>query len=191
MTSCLPAFIVLLFGWMAAEDDVQVEPVAVTVPSKGWRIEFEAPPLLEFSGVRRGEAFQYRAAGERSFILSIFVEPPKGKGDRHTDCFEHYWPLAKKNPTVDQQSIKVTKTDDYVKVTYTANVNVAGKQSKIANANYYFAHEGRWIDVHASIYPPSDDEAETLGQFEKSLVLGPHPNEGDENTGDNPTSSSK
>lgn len=172
MMPCLPAFIVVLSGWMAVEDGAQVEPVAVTVPGQGWQIEFDAPPLLEFSGGRRGEAFQYRAAGERSFILSIFVEPPKGKGSHPTDCFEHYWPLAKRNPMIDQQSVKVTKTDDYVKVTYTVIANVAGTQSKIANANYYFAHEGRWIDVHASIYPPTDKEAETFQQFEQSLKLG-------------------
>ena len=70
---------------------------------------------------------------------------------------------------IDQKSVKVTKTDDYVKVAYDVLVGDGDDALRAANVNYYFAYEGRWMDAHVSVFPPNDNDAVILQQFEKSF----------------------
>ena len=67
---------------------------------------------------------------------------------------------------IDQDSVKVEKSEKFVKVTYKVT---AGDTSGI-NVNYYFAFQDHWIDLHISRFPPGPDDAEKFAAFEKSLV---------------------
>ncbi len=142
------------------------EPFTVTIPGQGWTIVFESPSLQNFKGQSNDKAFQFQANGEGGLNLSIFVEDPSNKDAGHAACADYYWPLAKRNPMIDQDSVKTTKLDNFVKVTY--NVKAGAKTA--ANVNYYFAFQGKWIDVHISRFPSSEDDAKILAAFEKSLI---------------------
>jgi len=148
---------------------VGAEPFNLTIPGQGWFIAFESPSLSNFVGQTNGKSSQFRAIGETGFNVTIYVEEPKGKSESHESCFNYYWPLAKRNPTIDQPSVKVMKTDRFVKVSYVSKVAEGNKETATSNVNYYFRFKGRWVDVHVSRYPPRKDDDEVLAAFEKSI----------------------
>ena len=170
--SCCVAALISLFT-IPASGEVQTEPFVVTVPGRGWQIHLEAPPLSNFAGQTKGENFMFQAAGAGGFNVSAFVEVPKADGTGHEACFDHYWPLAKRSPLVDQASVKVVKSAKYVKVSY--RINQLGGANGKANihVHYYMAHEGRWLDVHASQSPAREDEGLLFEAFEKGLSCSP------------------
>jgi hypothetical protein len=141
------------------------EPFTLTIPTQGWTIAFASPPLRDYQGEAKDKSFVFRATEEKNFNLSVFVEQPKNKDATHEACFNYYWPLAKRNPMIDQGSVKVEKGEKFVKVTYLIKAGPA----TASNANFYFAFQGRWIDVHASYYPSAADDEQKLAAFEKSL----------------------
>jgi hypothetical protein len=124
---------------------------------------------MKFLGQSNGKDFSFRAtSGESGFNLSLFVEEPKKKNQAtHEACFNHYWPLAKQNPLIEEDSVKTEKTDNYVKVSYDLTV---GKDETSPHVNYYFVFKDRWIDVHVSRFPSAADDKEIFAAFEKSLT---------------------
>lgn len=150
-----------------------VEPFVVTVPDSGWRLTFEAPPLKNYAGQTKEDDFMFQGVGAAGFNVTAFVEAPANDRPGHEACYEHYWPMAKRNPMIDQASVRVTKSDRFVKVAYL--IKPPGTQNGKANrhANFFIAHEGRWLDVHISQSPPRPDEDDLFAAFEKSLACGP------------------
>lgn len=142
------------------------EPFTLTIPGQGWTVDFESPPLKQFQGESKGKTFVFRATEEKAFNLSLFVEEPKNSETGHEACFNYYWPRSKRNPMIDQKSVKIEKTPKYVKVTY----QILAGDSNAANANFYFAFQGRWIDLHVSRYPAAAGDDEKLAAFEKSIA---------------------
>lgn len=149
------------------------EPFVVPVPGRGWQIRFEAPPLKDYMGRSRGDDFQFQGVGVEGFNVTAFVEAPANERPGHEACSEHYWPMAKRNPLIDQASVQVSKAPRFVRVAYLIAPpgNANGKVNR--HVNYFIAHQGRWLDVHISQSPPSPDEDEVFAAFEKSLACGP------------------
>lgn len=143
----------------------------VRVPGEGWSIRFDAPPLAD-EQERGGDGadYAYRANSER-FNLSVFVETPQGAGT-HEACHAFYWSKASRNPRIDPESVKTARTAKYVRVQYDLVLELAGEAIRQRNVNYFFAHKGRWVDVHASIIGYGKDDARVLAAFDKSLAYG-------------------
>lgn len=161
----------LAFAILAAHTTARsAEPFTVTVPGQGWTIAFESPALQNYKGQSNDKAFQFQAMSEAGFNLSIFVEEAGAKEGGHAACADKYWPLAKRNPMIDQDSAKKTTTENFVKVAYNIKAGEGANAKIVANVNYYFAFQGKWIDVHVSRYPSAADDAEILANFEKSLT---------------------
>ena len=169
MRAVLAATLLVALSLSTSKPIAGAEPFRLTVPNQGWFLTFESPPLINYLGQTKGKNFQFRAVGETGFNVSMFVEEPKAKADGHEACFNYYWPLAKRNPMVDQKTVKVTKTDRYVKVSYSIKVRDGDKEVASPHVNYYFAFQDRWMDVHTSRYPPGKDDDDVLGMFEKSI----------------------
>ena len=142
------------------------ELYTLTIPGQGWSVAFAAPPLLEFQGQSNGKSFVYQAADRKAFNLSLFVEEPKNSQTGHEACFNYYWPKSKRNPMIDQATVKIEKMPKFVKVMY----RIKAEESTALNANYYFAFHDRWIDLHVSLFPPAPDNEQKLAAFEKSIV---------------------
>ena len=155
------------------------EIFVITVPGQGWRITFDGPTMSRYAGQTKGDDFVFQATGAgHGYNLSVFVEKPRDNGDTNEDVYDFYWPQAKQNPLVDQKSVKVEKTDHYIRVTYNQVIpgGLAGGKDLIhANANYYFAFEGRWIDVHVSAEPAEKAPDRPFDAFEKSLTYEKSP----------------
>ena len=141
------------------------EPFVITVPGEGWTITLDVPPLTTTMGEVKGKNFKFEGRTDDGFNLSVFVEQAKGKADSHEAVYNYYWPLAKRNPLIDQQSVQTAKGDKGVKVTYVCQ---AGNDT-MPNVNYYFAFKGRWVDVHVSKLPVANGDERIFEAFGNGL----------------------
>jgi hypothetical protein len=72
----------------------------------------------------------------------------------------------KRNPMINMDTVKVEKTESYVKVAY----EMKGLPAKAPkdHVNYFIVHEGKWIDIHLSMVSELNP-SETCATFEKTL----------------------
>jgi hypothetical protein len=134
----------------------------IAIPGQAWKVRVSNPGFGELQ--KRDEPGHFACRGQTAdgFNLSVFVEKASGTGAQPSDVFDFYWPQAKRNPLIEPSSIKVFKSQGFVKVSYL----VAG----IPNANYYLAHRGRWIDVHVSQPISARTGPDPFGVFEQDLA---------------------
>jgi hypothetical protein len=66
---------------------------------------------------------------------------------------------------IDAQSVKVEKKDKFTKISYTAQGQ--------PNANYFFAYQGQWVDIHVSKGSSDPGDQNMLAQFDNDLAYGP------------------
>ena len=146
------------------------EEIVVPIEKQDWKITMNTPPLAKKMAREVGANFVFQANSGR-FNLSFFVEPPAKEGG-NKECYEHYWPLAKRNPIIDQATVKASNTESYYRVGYDVTSPTKGATVTQRNVNYYFAFAGKWIDVHVSIIDPQKGDEEILAAFEKGLKYG-------------------
>lgn len=140
----------------------------IPIPGEGWSIEVESPALSEKKESREDGNYVFNAGSER-FNLSLFVEQPQGAGKTHEDCYGFYWPQASRNPRIVKVSVVASHSDKYYRVQYDTITEFAGRQVKQKNVNYYFAFQGKWVDVHISITDPTVKDEPVIAAFDKSL----------------------
>lgn len=149
--------------------DVTPGPTTIVVPGEKWKILFEAPEFILVQSGPTQEGYAYRASSKDGFHLSIFVEKNKGKAHGHKACADYYWPLAKRNPMIDQSTVVTMKEKDFVKVSYRIRGKERASKFDVPNINLYFEYKGKWIDVHISKFPFKDAGQKVLDGFVKSL----------------------
>lgn len=125
------------------------DELAIPVLGHPWFVTVDLPSLEIVQGRRQGESYQFQGVGQDGFTVSLFVEPPATPGERHEDCYSHYWPKMRRNPLIDLESVAVDKTDQFVKVSY--EYKGIAEELPIHHFNYYIAHQGSWIDIHLSM----------------------------------------
>jgi hypothetical protein len=146
------------------------EPFALPISKLGWTIKMDAPAFTEKKSEEIEGDFVFRATSER-FNISIFVEPGKIGGNK--ECYQYYWPLASKNPRISKPTITASNTDKFYRVAYDIELKgPAGSAVTQKNVNYYFAYEGKWVDVHISIINPTKEDDVVIATFDKELSYG-------------------
>lgn len=101
--------------------------------------------------------------------MSFFVEERKGKAHGHQACTDYYWPLAKRNPMIDQSTVEMKKEKTFVMVSYRIRGGQVGNKFDVPNINLFFEYKGKWIDLHISKFPFKDSDQKLLDAFVKSL----------------------
>ena len=162
--SCLACVIGLTLS-----SSINAEPVTLTIPGEGWSISFDAPPITGFKGSTSEAGFRYQGASDDGFNIPVFVETRKGEGRGHEACANHYWPLAKRNPLIDQSTVSIEKAEEFVRVSYRLRGRRQGIQFDVPNINLYFEHNGKWVDVHISKFPFEESEQGVLDGFVRSF----------------------
>lgn len=150
---------------------VPLKTARIEVPGEGWSLTFQAPALTHQNQSAREGAFQWRA-NATPFVISFFVEAPAGS-PTHQACFEHYWSLSRRNPTLDPASVRITQTPTFHRVQYDCRGTYQGKPYLQRNVNYYFAFRGRWMDLHVSAFNPTLEGDSLFEGFDRSLNYGP------------------
>ena len=117
----------------------------------------------------------YRANAGR-FNVSVLVEAPDGSGGDSKACRDFHWSQGSKNPMIQKDTVKQWSAPACECVEYLVEGKTKdGKQFRQANVNCFFAHEGRWVDVHASVMTPTEADQTLLKNLAQSLAHGPFP----------------
>jgi hypothetical protein len=138
------------------------------IPNQDWEIVIDAPAL----GARQDafERGQYRLSGGAGELnLSLFVETPATKGEGHEPCREYYWSRGSRNPAIDKTTIRLSSHERYERVEYVTQRAAAGDRS-LRHVNYFFAHGGKWMDVHISGSNDSSAVKELISRFDRGLL---------------------
>jgi hypothetical protein len=136
----------------------------IEVPNQGWSIVIWNCGFGRLETDSGSRQFVCRGMAGNGLNLSIFVESPEGTGMRPEDVYAFYWPKASRNPLMDLRSVKMETLARFVKVSYTT----AG----MPNVNYYFAHKGKWVDVHISMLSDAATANKAFEEFESQLSYG-------------------
>jgi hypothetical protein len=158
----------MLISVLAFPSIAFAEQVTIEIPNAGWGITFDAPPLSNNEESRRGSDYAFGATSER-FTLSFYVEEPGGSGNTHTDVYDFYWSKASQNSLIDILSIQRSETPRYVRVQYSTTIKFQGQTIRQKHVNYYFAFQGKWVDVHISVGTPTAKDDQIFSAFDQGL----------------------
>jgi len=136
----------------------------IEIPNQGWSIGILNCGFGRLAKESNSGQFICRGMAENGLNLSIFVESPHGSGMGTEDVYKYYWPKASRNPLMDAQSVKMEKKERFVKVTYTT--------LEMPNANFYFAHKGKWVDIHISKLSDAKTADKIFADFQSQLSYG-------------------
>lgn len=148
--------------------------IKVPLIGLGWQIAFEAPVLRQSSIAYPQGSIQFRANSKR-FNVSLFVEPPPEgtTGGTHAGCRDFYWSQIKRDPAIVADSIKLSTRPNCEVVAYRS-------EGKLGTASYiqeglhcFFVHDGKWVDLHASIIAPTAADTQLLDELVAHLTYGP------------------
>jgi|GEM_PF-1471596 len=172
-----PDSLAVPLGIMSTATQIAAGPTTSTkdvfvVPDQGWRITFEAPPLSKKETQTVADGVEFKANSGR-FNISIFVEGPHGNGSTNQDVFAYYWPLGSRNPTILKDTVKVSQATRYQRVQYDVAADFRGQPVHQRSVNYFFAHAGKWVEVHISVVEPTPADDATFHKFDDTLAYGP------------------
>jgi hypothetical protein len=154
---------------MVSSAVLHAETLVIPVVGQGWRIKFEGPVLAVESQHFDADGLIYRGNSGR-FNVSAYVEnQPVGGGDNKA-CRDHFWQKAAVNPMVQKNSVKQWSTPLCECVEYVTVDESQGEKQTQANIDCYFELLGKWVDVHASVIAPTDDDTRMLKKLGESLI---------------------
>jgi len=158
---CLLLFVALL----SACGSVFAESQSIPIIGLGWTLTVDAPAFATKKEKPGDGGFTFQA-NSGNFNLSVFVETPAKVGG-NKECFDFYWAKASRNPLIDKLSVETGSNAKFHRVQYT--MNSKDQAFTVKHVNYYFAFEGKWIDVHISITNPTARDRGLIAAFDKGL----------------------
>ena len=164
MRRVITGLLVSVFGSAVLHADVLTIPVV----GQGWQIKFEGPVLAVESQDCNADGLTYRGNAGR-FNVSAFVGKPAGKGGDSKACRDHFWKQASQNPMIQKDSVRQWSTPYCECVESVTKDDSLGEESTRANINCFFELLGQWVDVHASVISPTDDDKQMLKRLAESL----------------------
>ncbi|MFZ2642187.1 MAG: hypothetical protein WA117_14405 [Verrucomicrobiia bacterium] len=138
------------------------------IPEEGWRVLVDAPFMDRVEEARHGTDYRFKGHGDR-FNLSFFVERPQSASGGHKECYEFYWSHGRRNPLIDQSSVRVSSDPRYYRVEYQVVAPFKGKEFKQKHVHYYFVFNRRWMDLHISVFEPKPADEEIFRGFDRGL----------------------
>jgi len=164
MRHVITGLLVSVFGCAVLHAEILTIPVV----GQGWQIKFEGPVLAVESQEYKVDGLTYRGNAGR-FNVSAFVGAPADKGGDSKACRDHFWKLASENPMIEKDSVKQWSTPMCECVESVTKDESQGEESTQAHINCYFELLGKWVDVHASVISPTDDDKQMLKKLAESL----------------------
>jgi len=141
--------------------------LSITIPNQNWKLVIADMGFSNWSKVRDdGDQFVMRgSSGPSGFNLLLFVDNQANGLSGNDPVYNYYWSILSHDQSIDAQSVKVERSEKFIKVSYTAHGQ--------PNANYFFACQGKWVDIHVwkPSLEPGDDKL--LARFDSSLSYGP------------------
>ena len=159
--------LILVCQMLYAEVDV------ISLSGQNWHVMIDAPKLDQkrehVGGAVVGNIFM--ASGGR-FNVSLSADSLNRVHGGNKDCFDFYWSQASRDPMIVQNSIKVSSNDKFYRVEYIIEGEFGGKLHRHKGVNYYFVVDGKWVDLHISIFEYTDHDEPVIVAFDKTLAYG-------------------
>jgi len=151
-----------------AESQAVVTPkyVVIPIPNQNWKLTIADFGFGNWAKQEDNNQFVLHGqTGPGGLNLVLFVENPVNTLSGNDPVYNFYWSNMAHDSLIDAQSVKVERTDKFIKVSYFAQNQ--------PNVNYFFAYQGKWVDVHLSkgVVEPGDDKL--FAAFDAALSYGP------------------
>ena len=140
--------------------------LSITIPNQSWKLIIADMGFSAWNKLQdNAQQFALRAQpGPGGFNLMLLVDNPQNNLAGNDPVYNFYWSNESRDASIDAQSVKVERKDKFIKVSCTAQGQ--------PNVNYFFACEGKWVDVHLwkGLSEPGDEKLFT--EFDNSLAYG-------------------
>ena len=128
----------------------------VTIPTQGWHLVVDTPPLTSSESKNDGGRFSYTGAdGNTGITFSIHTEDIKGGTNKQ--CRDEYWAKTQNSPYIVKESAVFFETPTLLGITYRSEGEYRGRPFTTVNSHGYFVRNGKCVDLHVSQIPYSDE----------------------------------
>ena len=157
--------------WLLALSVALGTEIRFPIPGQDWEITIEGPVLNKFNIAEQENGQIKGMANAGRFNVTLFVEPPPAGSvvGTHTACRDFYWTQAKRNPHIVEESILFSMKPNCQVVEYRTQGTFQGTPYVQDHVNCYFVHQGKWVDLHASIITPQPEDTAQLKELAKHL----------------------
>jgi len=139
--------------------------LSIPIPNQNWKLIVADLGFGDWTKKEDNNQFVLHSQPGPGFNLVLFVETPTNKVPGNDPVYNFYWLGMAQNSLIDAQSVKVERNDQFIKVSYTAQGQ--------PNVNYFFAYQGKWVDVHLSKGAPGPEDDKLFARFDSALSYGP------------------
>lgn len=160
----------LCLGLVLVSTSAFAEPQIVTIPTQGWHLVVEAPPLTSSESTTVGGRFSYTGAdGNSGITFSIHTED--ARGGSHKECRDEYWKRTQASPYIIKGSAELFETPALLGVTYRSEGEYKGKRFALVNSHGYFVKNGKCVDLHVSQIPYSPEDIEAVERIVRTSKI--------------------
>ena len=139
--------------------------LSIPIPNQNWKLIITDLGYGTWTKQDQTNQFVLRSEPGPGFNLVLIVEAPANNLPGNDPAYNFYWLNMAHDSLIDAQSIKSQRSDQFIKVSYTAHGQ--------PNVNYFFAYQGRWVDVHLSKGAPGPGDDKLFAEFDGALSYGP------------------
>ncbi|MGB7767475.1 MAG: hypothetical protein WBN22_01290 [Verrucomicrobiia bacterium] len=139
--------------------------LAISIPNQNWKLIIADLGFSDWKKQEDNNQFVLHGqTGPGGFNLALFVEAPANNLPGNDPVYNFYWLNLAHDSLIDAQSVKVEREDKFIKVAYTAQGQ--------PNVNYFFACQGKWVDVHLSKGSSDPGDDKLFAEFDNALSYG-------------------
>lgn len=139
--------------------------LALVIPNQNWKLTILDLGFSKWAAENNTNQFVLRGLpGPNGFNLALFVDRPANDIPGNDPAYNFYWLNMGNTSLIDAESVKVQRRDNFIKVSYTA-------QNQL-QANYFFAYQGRWVDLHLWKSPSEPGDEKWFAAFDNALAYG-------------------
>jgi len=139
--------------------------LAIPIPNQNWKLTILDLGFSDWQKQESNGQFVLRGLpGPSGFNFILFVEDPENNLPGNDPVYNFFWLNMAHNSLIDAQSVRVERTDKFIKVAYTAQNQ--------PNVNYFFAYQGKWVDAHLSKGSSDPGDDKLFSEFDNALSYG-------------------
>lgn len=139
--------------------------LSLPIPDQNWKLTILDLGFSKWAAENNTNQFVLRGLpGPNGFNLALFVDRPANDIPGNDPVYNFYWLNMGNSSLIDAESVKVQRRDNLIKVSYTA-------QNQL-QVNYFFACQGRWVDLHLWKSPSEPGDEKWFAAFDNALAYG-------------------
>jgi hypothetical protein len=147
------------------------DPIELKVPGETWSLRFRGPVMQEIKTATDTQGHVYTGnAGRFNLSLHVYLPDCQG-GDSPDNLFKCFGQKLQQNPYIVPGTMKKREEADGVSISYLMEVPRGGQKIQAFNANFVFAHGGKWGDLHVSVVNFTKADLDTVTTLLNTVEL--------------------